>query len=345
MYYVGIDYHKKISYGTMMDERGKIVRQGMIKNSGGGIRSFFDGLDDEVIAVMEATRNWTLMYDWLDKIADKVKLAHPLKVKAIAEAKIKTDKIDSTTLAHLLRCDLLPEAYVPTKSARDARQILRQRMFFVRVQTMLKNRIRGIIDRHPEVGSPKVKDIFGKEGMKWLKRVQLPAPESKLIDGDIRLLEAVRERIRQSDKLVEELGKANERVKYLRSIPGVGKFFAVLICHEIDDINRFRTAKKLHAYAGIIPSTYASGDRVFHGRITKQGNKWLRWALIEAAWPAIRTDAGLRYFYERLRVKKGANVAKVATARRLLTIVYKVLKEERYYKVHGCPDVSLAVSR
>jgi len=181
--------------------------------------------------------------------------------------------------------------------------------------------------------------------MKWLKRVQLPAPESKIINGDIRLLEAVRERISQSDKLVEELGRADERIKYLRSIPGIGQFFGVLICHEIDDINRFRTAKKLHAYAGIIPSTYASGDRVFHGRITKQGNKWLRWAIIEAAWPAISTDSGLRRYYERLKVKKGANIAKVATARRLLTIVYRVLKEERYYKVHGCPDLNLAVSR
>jgi len=345
MYYAGIDYHKKTSYGTMMDEKGKIVRQGIIKNSVEGIRRFFDNFDDEIIAAMEATRNWTLMYDWLDETVDRVKLAHPLKVKAIAEAKIKTDRIDSTTLAHLLRCDLLPEAYVPTKPARDARQILRQRMFFVRIQTMLKNRIRGIIDRHPEVGSPRVEDIFGKEGIEWLKRVQLPTPESKIIDGDIKLLEAVRERISKSDKLVEELGRADERVKYLMSIPGIGKFFAVLICYEIDDINRFRTVKKLHAYVGIIPSTYASGERVFHGRITKQGNKWLRWALIEAVWPAIRADAELRYLYERLKVRKGANVAKVAIARRLLTIVYRVLKEKRYYKVHGCPDVDLAVSR
>lgn len=336
---VGIDYHKKFSYGTIMNEKGEIIKQGVVRNSFVGVSDFINGCkgDEEIKAVMEATRNWTLMYDWLDEVVDEVKLAHPLKVKAIAESKIKTDKIDSTTLAHLLRCDLLPEAYVATKSARNARQFLRQRMFFVRVQTMLKNRIRGIIDKHPEVGKPPVDDVFGKAGTEWLKSIKLPEVERKIINGDLKLLKAIQERISESNKLIAELGKKDERIKYLLSIPGVGIFFAVLLCYEIDNINRFRTDKKLHAYAGLVPSTYASGNKVFHGHITKQGNKWLRWAMVEAVWPAIRSDAELRVYYERLRIKKGANCAKVATAKRLLTIVYRILKEERYYKVHRLP--------
>lgn len=337
MHYLGVDFHKKFSYGTIMDEKGKVLRRGVVQNSLDGVSKFVDGSGDETIAVLEATRNWTLMHDWLDEVVDGVKLAHPLKVRMIAEAKIKTDKIDSTTLADLLRCNLLPEAYVPTKPARDARQVLRQRMFFVRVQTMLKNRIRGIIDKHPEIGEPPREELFGKTGMEWLKEINLPEVDRKIVDGDLRLLEAVKERIRESDGLVEELAGKDERIKYLLSIPGIGIFFAVLLCHEIDNINRFRTDKKLHAYAGLVPSTYASGGKVFHGHITKQGNKWLRWAMVEAVWPAIRKDVSLRRYYERLRIKKGANCVKVATAKRLLTIVYRVLKENRYYEVRRLP--------
>ncbi len=344
MYYLGVDYHKAFSYCTLMDEEGKVVKQGRIENSAEGVQRFVQGADEEVIGVMEATRNWTLMYDWLEEEIEEVKLAHPLKVKAIAEAKIKTDKIDSRTLAHLLRCNLLPESYVPTKGARYIRQVLRQRIFYVRVQTMLKNRIRTIIDKHPELGKAPVEELFGIKGMEWLKGVKLPEIDRNIVDNDIELLKEVKERINKSDELIEELGRDDERVKYLMSVPGIGKFFAVLLCHEIDDINRFRDDRKLHAYAGLVPSTYASGNRVIHGHITKQGNKWIRWAMVEAVWPAIRRDAQLRIFFERLREKKGSNCAKVATAKRLLTIVYRILKEKRSYKVRGCPDNTLAVS-
>ena len=117
--------------------------------------------DGRAAAVLEATRNWTVMYDLLEELVGEVHLAHPLKVKAIAEARIKTDKIDSEVLAHLLRCDLLPEAHVPGQAARDVRNILRQRMFFARVCTMVKNRVRGLLDRYPElVRSQPYKDIF-----------------------------------------------------------------------------------------------------------------------------------------------------------------------------------------
>jgi transposase len=115
-------------------------------------------------------------------------------------------------------------------------------------------------------------------------------------------------------------------------IPGIGRAFALLCVSEIDEIERFGTPKKLHAYAGLVPSRYASGGRTYHGRIIKGGNKYLRWAMVEAVWPAIQTDAGLGAYYQRLVQKKGPNRAKVATARRLLTIVYRVLKERRAYE-------------
>jgi len=288
-------------------------------------------------AVLEATRNWGLIYDWLEEILDDVALAHPLKVRAIAEARIKTDKISADILCALLRSNLLPEAHVPSKETREAKNVLRQRMFFVRVQTMVKNRVHTILDRHPEVLSeaPDVSDLFGATGMEWLKHLTLPGQDNQLLTSELELLCVLKRKISESNGLVKELAKGDRRVKLLRSIPGLGPFFSVLVAKEIDDITRFRDEKKLCAYAGLVPSTYASGGKVFHGRITKLGNKWLRWALIEAVPPATRSDPDLFAYYQRLKVRKGANAATVATARRLLIIAYRILKQERLYERRG----------
>jgi len=168
--------------------------------------------------------------------------------------------------------------------------------------------------------------------MEWLKQVVLPGQDNQLLASELELLEVLKQKISASNGLVRELARGDKRVKLLRSIPGLGPFFSVLVAKEIDDISRFRDEKKLCAYAGLVPSTYASGGKVFHGRITKTGNKWLRWAFIEAVQPAISSDADLFAYYERLRIRKDANAARVATARRLLTITYRVLSQQRLYQ-------------
>lgn len=128
--------------------------------------------------------------------------------------------------------------------------------------------------------------------------------------------------------------KANANVRLLKTIPGIGEFFARLIDAEIDDISRFRSPKKLAAYAGLVSSTYSSGGKTYNGKIIKQGNKWLRWAFVEAVTPAIATDAELRDQYERLK-PRGANKARVAVARRLLTIAFQLLRDQRPYERRG----------
>jgi len=333
VHYIGVDYHKKYSYVVVKDREGKVERRGKVNNTREEfwqlLKPYHSGK-----AVLEATRNWGLIYDWLEEILDDVALAHPLKVRAIAEARIKTDKISADILCDLLRSNLLPEAYIPDKETRQAKNILRQRMFFVRVQTMVKNRLYAILDRHPEILSqaPDVSDLFGASGMEWLKQVVLPGQDNQLLASELELLQVLKRKISESNGIVKELARGDKKVKLLRSIPGLGPFFSVLVAKEIDDISRFRDEKKLCAYAGLVPSTYASGGKVFHGRITKTGNKWLRWAFIEAVQPAIISDADLYAYYHRLRIRKDANAARVATARRLLTIVYRVLSQERLYE-------------
>ena len=254
--------------------------------------------------------------------------------KTMAEQlKIETDKIYATTLAHLLRCDLIPAAHVRSAQGRILTNLLRHRMFLVRLQTMTKNRIHVLLDRHPLIRSERsTTELFTRIGIAWLKQLELPKYDRYILDSEVELLEHLQGQIKQADRWLACVGRKDGRVKHLMSIPGIGRAFALLIVCEIDDVRRFATDKKLHAYAGLVPATRSSGGRTFHGGIIRGGNKYLRWAMVEAVWPAIQKDVQLNGYYHRIAKRKGANPAKVATARRLLTIVYKVLKEEREYR-------------
>lgn len=284
-------------------------------------------------SVLEATRNWTVVHDILEELTVDVTLAHPLKVRAIAEAKIKTDKIDSTILAHLLRCDLVPSAHVSSPKARITKNLLRHRMLLVRLQSMVKNRIHVLLDRHPHLRPQKSANrFFSQTGIDELKKIRQPKNDRFILYSELSLLEHLQTQIKQANRWLIGVGKKDKRVKRLLTIPGIGRTIALLLVSEIDDIKRFRSDRKLHAYAGLVPSTHSSAGRTFHGRLIKTGNKYIRWAMIEAVWPAIRSDTGLNNYFQRFSCRKGANRAKICTARRLLTIVYKVLKEKREYR-------------
>lgn len=333
--YIGVDYHKRYSHMVVQNQQGKVLRSGQVMNGMDAVKRFLSPFSDQKThAVVEATRNWTVMYDWLEAVCDDVVLANPLKVKAIAEAKIKTDKIDATILAHLLRADLMPTAHVPGQFARALRSALRERMYFVRMRTMIKNRVHTIFDRYPEEAKPlkPQTDLFGKAGREQLKQMNLSEVDRILVDRECDFIDELNKYIKATEGTIKSLVKSRSDIKRLMSIPGVGEFTAWLLVAELDQIERFRNAKKLAAYAGLVPSTHSSGGKTFHGRIIKGGNKYIRWAMIEAIVPAIRVDEELRGDYERIKAKKGYNKAKVAVARKLLTIVYHVLKEKRHYK-------------
>jgi transposase len=273
-----MDYHKHFSYATIMDDRGRILKEDRLPNERGAVEAFLgEYAGPDCAAVLEATRNWTVMHDWLEALCGSVTLAHAKKVRAIAEAKVKTDKVDAATLAHLLRCDLIPPAHVSSPSARILKNILRHRMFLVKLQTMTKNRIHVVVDRHPEVRALRTaRELFSRAGITWLKQVSLPSHERAILDNELLLLDTIQQRIKQANKALEAAAQDDPRIARLMTLPGIGAFFAMLIISEIDDIGRFANPKKLHAYAGLVPSTYASGGRQFHGRIIKASNPYLR---------------------------------------------------------------------
>lgn len=335
MYYVGVDYHKRYSVATVVDSDGLMLARKRLDNRLEAFREFLQPYDKaEVEAVVEATRSWGIAVDILEQVADKVILANPGQVKLIAKARISTDKIDSLALAKLLRVGWVPEAYLRPRTNREHQLILRVRCFLVQLRTRVKNRIHDLIDRQDEPireTAASFSDLFGKKGMVWLKGLDLSHPCGTLLCRLLAAYDALDAQVRQSDRLVAELFTADDDCKLLKKTPGIGVFFAVLIKTEVGSIERFPSSARFCSYAGVVPSTQSSGGKVWHGRIIKQSNRWLRWALVEAVIPATVADAGLRAHYEYYRRTKGSKVAKVVTARRLGCIVYRVLKERKPY--------------
>lgn len=330
---VGIDYHKRFSQMAVVDETGRRCGGGRVPNDFSRVEEFIGSLGKPCRAVIEAGWGWGVMYDWLSQLeaVKEVQLAHPYRTRAIAAAQIKTDSIDAHTLAQLLRADLIPRAYMPGRETRRLRDVVRQRLFLVRLRTMVKNRVHALLEKY-HVALPPMADAFGKVGRTFLKEVELPAAGRQILDQDLRLLEVLSQEIRQTEAELKVEFADDRRMELLTSIPGIGLLLGAVIALEIDDIRRFPTAKKLIAYAGLAPTTYASGDRSRHGKLLPQCNKWLRWALVEAAWIAVRRSPYFRTQFG-LRVRqKGSKTAIIAVARRLLEIVWCVLTENRPYE-------------
>jgi transposase len=270
---------------------------------------------------------------------EEVILAHPYKTRLIAEAQIKTDRIDARVLARLLRGDLVAQSHAPCAATRVRKHLLRQRLFWVRLRTMLRNRTHAILDRQRGLERPQLKDLFGKRGQSWLQDVQLPAANDQpLLAQDLEVMQLLTSKVKQLDQLIGRSQSPEE--KLLESLPGIGPVFSSVIATEIDGIGRFATPAKLCAYAGVVPTTHASGGRVFHGRLLWQCNKWLRWALVEASWSAIQFSGYFGSLYQAARARgKNRNVAVTCVAHRLCQIIWLLLTEKRPY-AETLPDRS-----
>lgn len=302
MNYVGIDYHRQYSHLTVMDQQGQVLRSGRVANLRSEIEKFLGGLET-MEAVIETGRSSYAMVDVLGEIGLAVKIAHPFEVKAIARAKIKTDKRDSEVLAHLLRMNMIPEVYQRSPENRKAQRVLRQRAFYVSAMTALKNRVYALLAQQKEEVRERlaqVTNIFSVKGREMILGLDLPLGDRSLLEALLKTYRHLETRIKESTELVEKLFEQIREAQLIRTIPGFGKYLSVLVAVEIADLTRFPDPAHLHAYAGVIPSTRSSGDRTHHGKIIKAGNRWLRWAAVEAVWPAIRSDFDLRRFYDRI---------------------------------------------
>ncbi len=328
--YIGVDLHQKNTYITRVNDRGKVLEQVNLKSEPGIIRDFFGKQPESSQVVVEASGHWYRFYELIEDRFPNLVLAHPLRTKAIASAKIKTDKIDSGILAQLLRADLVPQAYVPTREVRDLREVLRYRASLVRFRIQVKNRMTSVLTK-AGVTTP-TQNAFGVKSFRYLSKAEVRPCYRLEIDGYIRTIGELGKEIDKSNKVIQELAQNSEEAQLLMTMPGVGAFSAMLILSEIGNIQRFPDAEHLCSYGGLVPCTWASGGKVKRGPITKQGSKWIRWILIENSLHAIRKTRRYGALYTRVRKKHGHNAGRTAVARAMLKSIFHMLRKKEAFQ-------------
>jgi len=323
---VGIDLHRKRSHIAALDEHGVELFSRRIVNDPDTVVALLGELDGESKLALEATYGWEWLAELLEDHGYELHLAHPLRTKAIASARVKTDAVDARTLAHLLRADLLPEAYVAPRELRDLRDLLRQRVALTQMRTALKNRVHALLARHGlQHGQSK---LFGtKTGEVFLEQVELREPARRRLEVLLRLIADFDREIEALAAEIDERAKADPRVKTLCQIKGIGRYTAMLVIAEVGEIERFRSARHLCAWAGLTPTVRSSDGKARLGHISRQGSLALRWALVEAAQKANLSGGPLRDGFERIAKRRGRKIAKVAVARKILTLCYYGLRD------------------
>jgi transposase len=328
--YIGVDLGKRKAVVVKKDRYGKITGKATLAVTQPALEKYFAKQDSRSEVVVEATGNWMYLYETIEQYTPQVVLAHPLKTRAIAEARIKTDTIDATTLAELLRLDGVPAAYIPPREVRDARELLRYRAALVSLRSGLKNKVHAVLTKNGIECS--WSNVLGKNSRQWLKTLEVRACYRQELDGYVRVAEVLTALVAEITTTIKQLVEASPQARLLMTIPGVSYYSALLILNEIGQVERFPDAKHLCSYAGLVPSVYSSGSKSFHGRITKQGSRWLRWICVEISIHAANGDARFQSLYRRVLKRRGLATAKVAVGRKILTIIYAMLKHNEPFR-------------
>jgi len=331
---IGIDISKKKADVCIRSE-SKTLESFIISNDSDGIKQLQDRLEpykNRSRVTMESTGNlWIVMYEKLQEQGLSLSLANPLKTKAIAEAKIKHDKLDAAVLADLARVDLIAKCYVPDHTTRMVRDLIRHRIDLAQKRTQLKNKIHSILDKYCICYDG---TLFSESGLQWIKSQHLDKIDSCIINSQLQQIEVLNQLIQDVEVEIASIAIHDKRVELLLGFCGIDYYGAMLILYEIGDITRFNNPKKLVSWVGLAPSLHQSGNMTYTGRITKHGNKRIRWYLAEAAQHAARYDPKLKPFYERIKNKKGHQKAIVAVARKMLVSIYWVLTRNELYDGH-----------
>jgi transposase len=323
MWHVGIDLHRATVVLAAVNDVGEAMNPitipcsdtASIVNAARALGTFR--------AVIEACGTYRWLYDLL-RPHGTVLLAHPMRLRAMIQRRSKTDKLDAQLLANLLRINQIPLAYIPPEPYQQLRDLTRCRARLGRQLAEVKIQLRAVLARQNRE-SP-YRTPFGVRGFAWFRGQDFGPIENMVRD---ELLERFRHYARQMvrfDERLEEMRQAFPEVEALLDIHGIGLYSALLIVAEIGEVERFRTAKQVGAYAGLTSRVHQSGGHCYQGSITRQGSPWLRWVLVQAAMKAVHKDVALKNFYSRIRKRSSAKIARVAAARKLAEICWKRLR-------------------
>jgi transposase len=329
--FVGIDLHKKVATFHVLSQDGTSLKSGSFDVRLDSIRGFAAKhlRPTDQLAVEVTSNTWAFVRLVRPYVANVV-VSNPLKTKAIAEANVKTDKVDARVLADLLRCNYLPSVWVPTPDVEDNRAIAARRTALVHERTSIRNRIHSVLARRL-VAAPEG-DLFSGKGLTWLKHVELDPLDRTLVDADLRLLDGLAREAATIDVHIASESYNDEDIQLLMTMPGVDYTIAYALKPALGDVKRFSDPDKAASYLGLVPSVRQSADKCYTGPITKAGASQVRWLLIQGAQHVGRHPGPLGAFFRKLAKRKKRNIAVVATARKMVTIAVHMLKNKEPYR-------------
>ena len=336
MYHIGIDVHKLRCVVAIKGESSpEVLRRTSFANDIDGITGFMDLLDEEdylpaKVACESTSTYWELPYDTFKDTGIEVLVAHPNHAKMITQTKYKDDKIDAERLAEMSRIGVVPASYIPTKKGRDRRKLTRSRHGLKSSISTYKNRIEAAIATYP-LKRP-TGDLYSGRGRTWLETSPFREADRMAINANLDIIDTITGQADRLGKVIAKKALNDPDVQKIMTIPGMGHILALTVMAEIVDIGRFATPEKLVSYAGLAPSRHDSGNRTQTGGITKRGSVWLRTAMVEAAFVAVRYDPRLKAIYERIAERRGPMKARVAIARRMLVSIHHMLTEQADYR-------------
>lgn len=330
---IGLDVHKDFAEVAEALPGGRVRQLGRIETTPAGLRAFAAKLGPEDAVALEATINTFAVARLREEHAGRVVVSNPMRTRAIADAKIKTDKVDAGVLAQLLAADFLPGVWKPDETTRALRRLVARRAHIVRQRTRLKNQVHAILHRNLIAACPAT-DLFGVRGRTWLSSLDLPDDEQETLKSHLRVFDLLTEELHSSDCACARLAGGRPDVRRLMTVPGIDYAVAMALVAAIGDVHRFASPLRLVSYLGLDPRVRQSGSQpAMTGlRITKVGRAHARGMLVEAAWAVRRTPGPLRVFWERVRARRGPQIAAVALARKLAVLAWHLLiREEEYH--------------
>ena len=331
--YVALDIHKHYCVVAGVDRDGRVLLHPVrVEHADleGWLKKKLLCTDQVVI---ESTTNAWHVYDVLEPLAERVVVANPIKVKQIATARVKTDIRDTLILARLLAGNLVPEVWVPRAHIREMRQLLSQRRQLVETHTQIVNRMHSVAHRH-HLQHARGKR-FNEKTTGWQKDKRLSSVEQFQLELEMENRVYIEKQIERISREVRKMCHQKpwaESMTYLMQLAGFGVITAMTVLAAIGEIQRFETARHLASYSGLTPGVEQSGTKKRGKGMTKEGRRELRWALVEAAQMAVKSDPRLKMRFGELQKRMHRNQAIVAIARHLLELVWYVLTRRQAYR-------------
>jgi transposase len=330
MFYYGLDVHKRFIQVCRIDSAGKARKDFRVEATREAILAFAKTLDPNDHVVLEATFHTWAIWTLLVPHCGRVVVANAMRVKAIAHARIKTDKVDAHILAQLLRTDFIPEVEMPGEKTWELRQLVSHRMLLARKRTAVRNAIHSILNR--KLLHCPHSELFSLVGRRWMLQQQYTKIERFMLENNLSLFDELVRDIQAVEEKMIAIASRELDVKLLMTIPGVNVTVAIGMMATIGDVGRFATPDKLASYFGLVARVHQSADHCYHGRITKEGSSSARWLAVEAAQTLAQMSSPLAASYHRIKRKRGHNVAVVALARKLVVLAWHILSNQEPYR-------------